>query len=191
MGCKQSAEQSRNDEIERQLHAEKLKYDAEIKLLLLGSGESGKSTIAKQMKVIHLNGFSPQERSGFKLAIHNNVVTCIRALVRATVDLGIEVHAEASAEFVMRPEYEVVQALPADLVQHVKALWADAGIKAAFNRASEFQLLDCAEFFFENIDRISAEDFVPTEKDILACRTKTTGATEVDFTVNKTHFRYA
>ena len=41
-------------------------YDRGIKLLLLGSGESGKSTIVKQMKIIHDNGYSLAERELFR-----------------------------------------------------------------------------------------------------------------------------
>ena len=37
-----------------------------IKLLLLGSGESGKSTIVKQMKIIHCNGFTEEDRIKYR-----------------------------------------------------------------------------------------------------------------------------
>ena len=49
----------------------------------LGAGESGKSTIAKQMKIIHLNGFSEAERVDYKSIIFSNVVGSIRVLVEA------------------------------------------------------------------------------------------------------------
>eukprot|EP01105_Mastigella_eilhardi_P025253 TRINITY_DN681_c0_g1_i10.p1 TRINITY_DN681_c0_g1~~TRINITY_DN681_c0_g1_i10.p1 ORF type:complete len:304 (-),score=86.43 TRINITY_DN681_c0_g1_i10:1896-2807(-) len=143
------------------------------------------------MKIIHLNGFTGDERTAYKVAIFNNTISCIRSLVRATVDLGIEISAESqqASETIRAPEFEMLHTFPPELVQPIKTLWADPGIKQAFARASEFQLLDCAQHFLDDLDRISNSEFVPTVQDILACRTKTTGVSEVQFGVGTTRFR--
>jgi hypothetical protein len=58
---------------------------------LLGAGESGKSTIAKQMKIIHKEGFSSEEKLSYKSIIFNNVVSAMRVIVNAAKELGIEI----------------------------------------------------------------------------------------------------
>lgn len=41
----------------------------EFKILIMGTGESGKSTLVKQMKIIHDQGYSPQESVEFKVSV--------------------------------------------------------------------------------------------------------------------------
>ena len=36
-------------------------------MFVLGAGESGKSTLVKQMKIIHSDGFSKEELNSFKV----------------------------------------------------------------------------------------------------------------------------
>jgi guanine nucleotide-binding protein G(s) subunit alpha len=56
-------------------------YRATHRLLLLGAGESGKSTIVKQMRILHVNGFSDTERKQKIEDIKKNIRDAI--LVRA------------------------------------------------------------------------------------------------------------
>ena len=92
MGCGQSSEskegKQRNEEIENQLKRDKMNLRNEIKMLLLGAGESGKSTILKQMKLIHEGGYSRDERESFReVSIASNYasgVTVINLLDRSS-----------------------------------------------------------------------------------------------------------
>jgi len=66
-------EAARNKNINRDLASDRKNMGRMVKLLLLGAGDSGKSTVAKQMKIIHLDGFTDEERASYKTAISNNV----------------------------------------------------------------------------------------------------------------------
>lgn len=56
-------------------------YGNNIKILLLGTGDSGKSTIAKQLKILHSEGFSLQERQQYREVIFGNIISSIQALI--------------------------------------------------------------------------------------------------------------
>ena len=53
------------------------------RLLLLGAGESGKSTIVKQMQILHVDGYSVEQRDQKKMDIKRNVKDAIEAIVNA------------------------------------------------------------------------------------------------------------
>lgn len=66
-------ERTRSEAIDRALAAEKTKGANEAKVLLLGAGESGKSTIFRQVKVIHQQGYTTAELVNEKEHIFANI----------------------------------------------------------------------------------------------------------------------
>jgi len=183
-------ELKKNDQINEDLKKERKRISAEIKLLLLGAGESGKSTVAKQMKIIHLDGFSKAERESYKSIIASNTIGSMRVLIAACRDMGFQLSPENKAPASRVSDSSVFKGeLNPSLGNDIKHLWSDNSIKQTFLRSSEFQLNDSAGYYFDNIDRIAQLDYVPTEQDLLRSRTKTTGIIETEFEVDKFRFR--
>ena len=94
MGCavssleKEAAERSRK--IDRELAMDGEKASREVKLLLLGAGESGKSTIVKQMKIIHETGYSQEECLQYQPVVFSNTIQSLMAIIRAMGQLRID-----------------------------------------------------------------------------------------------------
>jgi len=161
-----------------------------VKVLILGSGESGKTTILKQLKILCGNGFSDEDRLFFKFLLRENTVDCMNALCKAVLDLGIKLDAESKqpAQAVLEcPRY--APEIPLDIRTHIAALWKDPGIQLAFARRNEFHLIDSAPYFFTHLDRIFSPDFVPNEQDILRARKSTVGIVETSFFIENIPFR--
>lgn len=180
-----------NKAINKALMEERKRLDNEVKLLLLGAGESGKSTIAKQMKIIHLDGFSDDERNSYKSIIYNNTVGSMRVLVAAARELGIDLEADnqKAAERMSGSDEYFTGTLTPEIAADVKALWTDPGIKETYARSAEFQLNDSAGYYFDEVDRLAEPDYVPNEQDVLRSRAKTTGIIETEFKVEGTNFQ--
>eukprot|EP00013_Stygamoeba_regulata_P024678 CAMPEP_0177654268 /NCGR_PEP_ID=MMETSP0447-20121125/14224_1 /TAXON_ID=0 /ORGANISM="Stygamoeba regulata, Strain BSH-02190019" /LENGTH=356 /DNA_ID=CAMNT_0019157871 /DNA_START=45 /DNA_END=1115 /DNA_ORIENTATION=+ len=185
-------ERTSSKKIDEIIRKDKKGLEHEVKLLLLGAGESGKSTIAKQMKIIHLKGFNAEERMPYKEIIHSNVIMSMRSLVIAAQKLGtVPISAENSSKAAIFTSNTILfdQEITPTIADAVKSLWEDEGITQVYERSSEFQLNDSAAYFFDNIDRIAQPNFVPTEQDVLRSRARTTGITEIAFDLQDVHFR--
>ncbi|WFD03930.1 Guanine nucleotide-binding protein alpha-2 subunit [Malassezia obtusa] len=173
-------------EIDRRIDEEGRRGRSEYKILLLGSGESGKSTIVKQMKIIHQNGFTPDELLVYRLTVIKNLVDSAQAVVLALRRFLLEPELLANREAAERVlEYSVpadaATTLPADVGAAIAALWRDPVIPRLLEHAGEFYMMDNASYFFDHAQRIASPTYVPNEQDVLHARSKTVGVTETRF----------
>lgn len=200
MGCIQSTgseAKKRSKWIDEQIRQDNDRCSHEVKLLLLGAGESGKSTIVRQMRILHETGFNRQEQMQYKPVVFNNMIQSMLAMIRMMEPLEIEFANPSSKDKAHRFEthylhvnnLDLPEAFSLELADLMKNLWNDEGIKKCFKRSREFQLNDSAEYYLNALDRISAPTYLPTQDDILRARVKSTGIVETDFMYKDLNFK--
>ena len=172
-----------------------------VKLLLLGTGESGKSTIFKQMHVLYSQGFTPLQREQYKAVIRKNILEGLQALVLAVKKFKYSYSsAEATkcATALQTMEFSDPNFWTAEVGKYVKILWGganeslkgDPAIRQAYELRSKFQLSDSVVYFFESVDRIMNSSYTPIDQDILRARLRTTGIVENTFLIDNVDFRF-
>nr|AGJ70284.1 G protein subunit alpha s2 [Terebratalia transversa] len=174
-----------NKEIEKNLKRMRREESQVHRILLLGTGESGKSTIKKQMQIIHKSGFTTEERLSHVEHIRRNIRESIITMVCSMNTLNIElenVENEESKQYMMEvPNFYNTE----EFYAHTRRLWNDKGIQECYNRSSEYQLIDCAKYFLDKMDEVQKHDYIPDDQDILRCRTITTQIQQIDFTIRE------
>jgi len=188
---KQRNDRKKNRDIELELLKSKKKYKATQRLLLLGAGESGKSTIVKQMRILHVNGFNREEKLDKKKDIIRNIRDAIRTICQAMEPLQIPLEKESlrpQLDWIIDHSNEYDLNLPNEFWTYTDNLWKDKGIQSCYERSNEYQLIDCAKYFLDKVNQIKSASYIPDEQDILRCRVLTSGIFETTFTVDKVNF---
>ncbi|XP_058464493.1 guanine nucleotide-binding protein G(f) subunit alpha [Malaya genurostris] len=177
----------RQKKLEKRLTQINESFNTSIKILLLGAGESGKTTIIKQMRILHeQNGFSFDERLNKLHDIIENIHESIFELVRQVILMNLRFDSKENlrcAEEILKMGKQAPWYLTMIYVQRVRMLWADTGVKQCFKRSNEFQLIDSAKYFLDRIEKISMPGYIPSNADILNCRKTTTGIQEISFRI--------
>jgi len=187
-----------SNDIERQLKDDEEKFKKISRLLLLGPGESGKSTIFKQMKILYSKDSFDKNRRYRIDAVYNNVVQNMRALIDAysvLSDAG-DVPALTNASALKQFDNEFPQVVgsqpkitPAN-AQIILSLWNDPAIQKTYEQRSSFQISDSTDYFFtkDNLTRISKPGYLPNNMDVLRTRVRTSGIIEHSYTVQDAEF---
>ncbi|KAM3717167.1 Guanine nucleotide-binding protein alpha-3 subunit [Dirofilaria immitis] len=198
MGLCQSKEektlQQRSRGIDREIRESAIGNEKAIKLLLLGAGGSGKSTVLKQMRILHSSGFTPEELIKQRLLVFENIIQAMDTILRAMKHYGVNFSdptrkADAAVIAEVISINTGMETITCKIATAIKNLWKDPAIQLIYERRDDFHLHDSAKHFFDSIDRIAAVDYKPSEQDILLTRVKTTGIVEVDFVIKNVRFR--
>jgi guanine nucleotide-binding protein G(i) subunit alpha len=107
-----------------------------------------------------------------------------------SLDIALAPQNDARRSIVMSLPAQIEgDVLPRDVVDAVRGLWHDSGVKEAVRRSREFQLNDSAVYYFNSIDRMAQPGYLPSDQDILRSRVKTTGITETTFKVGELTYK--
>lgn len=182
MGCASSIAKISNNKVEVDNEAEKLlkaskeqeKYH--LKILLLGAGESGKSTVVKQLKIIYNVNEPTYEKQKYKQALQRNVIEAMQTLLHASKTLHQPIENPT-----LLPLVDKVLAMPTDSRVTVETaplidqLWKDPGIQKVYQRKDEYWNMDATPYYLDECFRIADNSFAPNEEDMIMARIRTTG----------------
>jgi len=151
-----------------------------FKILLLGTGECGKSTILRQLQILYSDGFTKKNRLEFKDAIAMNALESIQSLLHKCMVVGAD-----SPFAVPDSEKESAEQLVTsawmfgegpELGAMIIKFWEMEWVHRCFLEGDVI-LLDSAKYFLDKTAEIFTEDYVPEDQDILQMRQQTRGIT--------------
>ena len=196
MACLGGEAQKRHEYFLKKINKKNNEVKNIHRIILIGTGESGKSTFVKQMKLLSsINQTFPDAyRAKFIPEIQRNLVQALTAILQFMDQIKMEFkHANSELMRAKKEMYDIRDQIDKnpDMIErytnstdtivrtrfyeNCKALWSDQSMMDAYQRSNEFQLIDSAQYFLDRIDLISDLNYKPSDDDVLQCRTKTLG----------------
>jgi len=203
MGCRKS-KIARDDQFLKEQAVNSKKIDREIendrkisergnnvKVLLLGAGEGGKSTILKQMKILHIQGFGEEEIEQYKMIIYSYLLDNMKIILESLADhqlalpAELEQHKKTICSFCEKHRSFDLDCIKEDIAEAITSLWGSEEIQTCVSSPNHHQLDDSVPYFFNSLSRILSPEYVPSQDDLIRVRVRTTGIVEVNFTVKE------
>jgi len=166
-----------------------------IKILLLGTGESGKSTFYKQIRALYGEPFTKDELAVNLTNIYGNVLNTTAIMCKSYVMENkipwenIE-NKENGMEIIEIGDdvgnlVKATELYTKEIHEKVISIWQDSAMKDALQHKQQYHIFDGSEYFFSKLDRLAPPDYSPDLQDALYTRRRTLGINEIKFEFNK------
>lgn len=164
------------------VNTKKGQKETEVNLILLGTHQSGKTTIARQLMLAYNGQISDMERQHLLSIIHNNIITAIQTLcLEAHIHGSISIDAEDAFQyFIGKCNNDSLDDL---VVSWVRKLWNEQSIRATFEHRHDFYLRNPhnVQYFLDKLTDVTRPDYVPTDEDIIRVAIRTTAFNTISF----------
>jgi len=134
-------------ELDKQVAVWAKNFDSCFKLLLLGPAGAGKTTIMKQMKIIHFEGFSLEERQQKAKEIRTNLLESVRELTACITASGhqIEWHDrenQSRLDFIngLNSDDQTYDLYAAKIYDYSKRILTDKGVGQFFAQLNQLSI---------------------------------------------------
>lgn len=152
----------------------------EVKVSILGTSESGKSTLLKAIRFHTAAEFNREEHISFAKKTRANIVRGMLIILEAMECLNIPLQHRGSDchAQILRQVAQVNDEYPEEVAEAVTHLWADAGIQEAFRQRCGYQLLENLPYFAGRVQQVIRPGYIPSREDVLRLWTHTEGIWE-------------
>eukprot|EP01080_Neovahlkampfia_damariscottae_P004157 gene4157-7467_t len=183
---------------------ERKKKSIQQQFILLGTGESGKSTLLKQIKLLFNEKLitTKNEEDLYVQVILGSLLIAMKSIDeyytenniqysnpknKETIENIINFSKENNLHFSLKGQVPF-----AHFHKEIIEFFKDESIESYFNEISlKKHIFDGAKYFInERLEQLDPKTYVPTDQDILKCRRKTTGFSKFNFTTKRSQQTY-
>jgi len=187
-----------SQEIDKKHKEDFKKFSKESRILLLGTGEAGKTTVMKQIQIFHDKGFTEEQLRDFKAIVYKQIIKNMKTLIRESAKpeyTATQTFDKERANRINQFEERIAdnntfenQFTP-QLWEDLKQIWADKSIQETYSWNNKFTLDDSTKYFFDKLDIIANKDYKPNDQDVLRLRIKTSAVVDKVFDYKENTFR--
>ena len=209
MSAEEAEANRRTRKLEKMMQEQARIESETVKLLILGAGESGKSTLFKQMKILYGAEATKSERKGMINVIHCNVIQSMQIMlgqidhfeenhhlnISATgdeqklQDIVIAFKKKASKEAAGRiKKLRQYDTLTSAIVLDLQLLWATEAVQSVYALRHTYQLPDSTSFYMTKLDELIDPAYSPSKEDMLRARVRTSGIVEEKYVIDGVKF---
>jgi GTPase SAR1 family protein len=169
--------------------------ERKIKILLLGTGRSGKSSVFKQLKKFYQDEpYTEEELHQFRNSIYFNIFLSTKILSQDSIEKNPKNPFDDPENLNRAKKIEEMgvwsillnglEIYTPEFHQMIGEIWKENSLVEKFqNLQEDFQISENLQYFLDRFEKLTPPDYIPSMDDILHCQRKTSGISSLKFTI--------